>query len=283
MKKISLNINGDLPSDELIERVRIAEEAGIKEIWIGELELFQNPVEVADKISSETDAEVCILLSPSRRSCSKIVEVAKKYRTGLIPGRDKKIEPFIKCLEKVKDEAGRVYAGVSGKKITEISSVYADGLLLNYVYPEYIEWIKSFIARDIPALSFGPSLVLPSNFYEDLLIAASIVMRSNEEFLKNFNLYELAKNLPTEYSNLIKLKQEGKSVAELREFKLIEKHSEVLLNNFTISGNLKEVSERINEILRICDGVVLGDPFFRDIDSLSNLKKLNFKTSMEQR
>lgn len=272
MEKISLNINGDLPSDELIERVRIAEEAGIKEIWIGELELFQNPVEVADKISTETDVELCILLSPSRRSCSKIVEVARKYRTGLIPGRDKKIEPFIKCLKKVKDETGRIYAGVSGRKIAEISSVYADGLLLNYVYPEYIEWIKGFI--DKPALSFGPSLILPSNFYEDLLIAASIVMRSNKEFLKKFNLYELAKKLPAEYSNLIKLKQEGRSVAELREFKLIEKHSEILLNNFTISGNLKEISKKIDKILRVCDGVVLGDPFFRDINSVKSLKKL---------
>jgi 5,10-methylenetetrahydromethanopterin reductase len=274
VKSISLNINGDLPSKELIERVKIAEDAGIKEIWLGELELFRDPVKVAEEITSETNSELYILLSPARRSCSEIIKIAKRYKVGLILGKSRELNLFITCLEKVKKQADEVYAGVSGPKITEEASKHADGLLLNYVHPEYIDWIKRFMVRAVPTYSFGPSLILPSRFYEDLLIAASIVMRSNEEFLRTFNLYDVVEDLPSEYSNLIGLRQEGKTVKGLREFQLIEKNSEILLDNFTISGNFKEVSKKIDNILMVCDCVVLGDPFFRDIESVKSLREL---------
>lgn len=271
---LSLNINGDLPVEDLKDRVKIAEEAGIKEIWIGELEQFKNPIEVARHLEPETEMEICVLLSPSRSSCSDIVTTAKKYRTGLIPGRAMDLNSFVYCMEKVKNEAGLVYAGVSGPKITEKSSQYADGLLLNYVYPEYIEWIKGFMKRDIPTFSFGPSLVLPSPFYEELLIAASVVLQSNKHFLEVFNLQEMSQQIPLDLSKLIRLRQARKSVNETPEFVQIKKHSEDLLNLFTISGGIEELRNRIAKLLGLCEGVVLGDPFFRDVQSLKNLKNL---------
>ncbi|MFP3947046.1 MAG: hypothetical protein ACLFVI_09110 [Archaeoglobaceae archaeon] len=273
--RLSLNINGDLPVDDLKYRVKIAEEAGIEQIWIGELEQFQNPIEVAKEVEPETNAEICVLLSPSRNPCSDIAAAAKKYTTGLIPGRTKDLELFISCLKKVKKEGGVVYAGVSGPKIAEKASQYADGLLLNYVYPEYIEWIKGFLKRDISTYSFGPSLVLPSPFYEDLLIAAAIVLQSNQSFLEAFDLQEMSQRIPLDLSKLIQLRQARQSVNEMPEFRPIKEYSPDLLGLFTISGELQEVRNRIHQLLQLCDSVVLGDPFFRDIQSLKNLKSLH--------
>lgn len=272
--ELSLNINGDLAVKDLAYRVKIAEDAGVEQIWIGELEQFQNPVEVAKEVEPETNVEICVLLSPSRNPCSEIITAAKKYTAGLIPGRVKDLEIFTSCLKKVKEEAGVVYAGASGPAITEITSEYADGLLFNYVCPQYIEWVKGFMRKDIPAFAFGPSLLLPSPFYEELLIAAAIVMQSNQSFLETFNLQDMSQLVPEDLSKLIRLRQARKSINETPEFDKIKEHSERLLNLFTISGGVRDVRDRITQLFKLCDGVVLGDPFFRDFESLKNLKNL---------
>lgn len=276
--RLSLNVNGDLPVEDLIGRVKIAESAGIGQIWVGELEQFKNPVEVAEEIEPKTNAEVCVLLSPSRNPCSEIITTSKKYTVGLIPGRAKDLELFISCLKKVKEEAGVVYAGVSGPVITERASEYADGLLLNYVYPEYVEWIEGFMRKgkgaELRTHAFGPSLLLPSPFYEDLLIAAAVVMQSNTFFLETFNLQEMGQQIPADLSKLIRIRQARKSVNETPEFGQIKKYSQDLLRFFTISGELEEVRKRISQLLQLCDSVVLGDPFFRDLESLKSLKRL---------
>jgi 5,10-methylenetetrahydromethanopterin reductase len=84
----------------------------------------------------------------------------------------------------------------------------------------------------------------------------------------------LAKKIPADFSNLIRARQARKSVKEFSDFKQIKKHSEILLRNFTISGCREDVLQRIDKLLKLCDEVVLGDPFFRDIDSLRSLKSL---------
>lgn len=276
---LSLNINGDLSLKDLIDRVKIAEGAGVEQIWIGELEQFQNPIEVAKEVEPETSVDVCVLLSPSRNPCSEIVTTAKKYTTGLIPGRTKNLEDFISCLKKVKQEAGVVYAGASGPAITERASELADGLLFNYVYPQYIEWVKGFMKTEteIRTSAFGPSLLLPSPFYEELLIAAAVVLQSNRYFLETFNLREMSQQIPVDLSKLIRLRQARQSVNETPEFEQIKKYSQGLLELFTISGELAEVRERISQLLQQCDSVVLGDPFFRDIESIKGIKKLVLK------
>ncbi len=276
--RLSLNINGDLPLKDLIDRVKIAESAGIESIWIGELEQFKSSIEVAAQLEPETGAELCVLLSTSRNSCSEIITASKKYAVGLIPGRAKDLENFISCLKEVKGEAETVYAGVSGPLITERASEYADGLLFNYVYPEYIEWIERYMKpgeeTETLTSAFGPSLFLPSPFYEELLIAAAIVMQSNPFFLETFNLQKMSRQIPSDLYKLVRLRQARQSVNETQEFHQIKEYSQELLKLFTISGEMEEVRNRIHQLLHLCDSVVLGDPFFRDIESLKNLKRL---------
>ena len=268
--EIAVNINGDLSDEELIERALMAERA-VKRVWIGELEFFRDPLEVAELISENTSLEVCILLSPSRRSCSEIIKLAKKYPIGLIPGKSKNLSDFISCLKSVRRTAEEVYVGCSGKKLAKAVGKLSDGILANYVYPEYIKWLGEFEF----VAAFGPSLVLPSTCYEDLLIAAAIVMGSNRNFLEQFNLSEVWNELSSvDFTCLIRARQRGESVRDIQDFKLIKKHRKLLLEKFTISGGIKDVCSRIRKLLDVCNCIVLGDPFFRDAKSMEKLPEI---------
>ena len=268
--KISININGDLPDAELIRRAVIAEKT-VKRVWIGELEFFKDPLEVAKLVEDNSSLEVCILLSPSRRGCKEINRIAKKYPVGLIPGKSRNLSTFISCLENVRKVSNELYVGCSGKRIAEVACKLSDGILANYVYPEYIEWLGdfNFIA------AFGPSLVLPSEFYEDLLMAAAIVMGSNASFIEYFNLVDIQKELSSvNFEKLVKARQKGESVSTLDDFRTIEKHKNLLLERFTVSGGIKDVVKKLQNLLNACNHVVLGDPFFRDLKAMEKLPEI---------
>ncbi|MEM0503458.1 MAG: hypothetical protein QXT58_01985, partial [Archaeoglobaceae archaeon] len=49
---------------------------------------------------------------------------------------------------------------------------------------------------------------------------------------------------------------------------------EFLLERFAITGNFEEVLTKIKQLLKVCDHVVLSDPFFRDPNSMKALKPL---------
>lgn len=268
---ILLNINGAFSRDELVRRVRLAEKAKIKKIWVGEHLFYRDPLEVVREIEEESNVEVLVLLSISRLPCSEVHRLAQKYTVGLIPGDLRELKPFVNCLEKLRDFD--VMAGVSGPRITEAASNHVRGLLFNYVYPEYISWIYGFVKRDVETSSFGPSLILPSKFETDLLLASSVVLKSNPLFLKEFNLLSLADSIPNPF-DLIKKKKVDPNFLASDMYRKLASHSKLLLDRFTISGSVKEVRERIKKLSKLCDDVVLGDPFFKDIDSLNRLEEI---------
>jgi len=270
---VLLNINGAFPEEDLIERVRLAEQAGIKKIWVGEHLLYRDPLDVVKELETESNAEILILLSVSRVPCSEIIRIAERYTVGLIPGDLRELRPFVNCLEKLKEFD--VMAGVSGPRITEAASIHAKGLLFNYVYPEYIAWIGQFVKGDMETSAFGPALILPSRFQTDLLIASSIVIKSNPLFLKEFDLYGIAGKLP-DAIDLIREKNRDKNFLKSHLYRRLLSNSKLLLDRFTISGTVAEVSERISQLFELCDNVVLGDPFFKDLSSMKKLKELNY-------
>ncbi len=268
--KISVNINGDFPDYELIKRALIAEKA-VKRVWIGELEFFRDPLEVAKLVEDCSSLEVCVLLSPSRRRCEEIVRIARKYPVGLIPGKSRNLSGFITCLEKVRKTGKEVYVGCSGKKIAEVTCRLSDGILANYVHPEYIKWLGDFNS----VAAFGPALVLPSRFYEDLLIAAAMVMGSNASFIDHFNLSEVQEELShVNFEELIKTRGRGESVRNLDDFRRVEKHKNLLLERFTVSGSVEDSVRKIQNLLDVCNHVVLGDPFFRDLKAMEKLSEI---------
>lgn len=281
--KISVNINGDLPESELIDRARIAENSGVSIVWIGETPFFRNPFDVASVIARETSLAIGFgTVSPLRRSCGEIIRridslidrFGDRFILALSPGEVRKgaVEAVLSCISIAKDRGLSVLAGCSGKRITRETSRIADGILFNYVFPDHIRWISRFMERDIFTAAYGPALLMPSQFFQDLLIACAVVMGSNMDFLKEFNYMPVYQDISRiRLHEMISLRQKGMDIAFHPDFPLLVKHSQFLLQRFSISGGILSVEERIRGLLEVCNHVILGDPLFRDRDAFKKI------------
>ncbi len=284
---LGLNINGDLPDSELVDVAVKADKAGVV-IWIGENPLFKDPFYVADLISDYVSVPIGFgIVSPLRRSCSEIIrkigEFEKRHEVilGIAPGSfedpKKALEITLKCLEKAKSALDvPVFCGCSSPTITARASEIADGILFNYCCPEFLRWIFSFLRRDVVKVAYAPSLILPSEFEQDLLLATAIVSCSSKRFVEIFGFLEMCREFSKiDFTRLISVRQRGGNLFEVDEFGKILKFGKVLLEKFAICGSSEDVGRRVEELLKMCDHVVLGDPFFRDrraVDSLSKIQ-----------
>ena len=285
--RISVNINGDLPDSELVDRARIAEKSGISIVWIGETPFFRDPFEVAAIIAEATSLTIGFgTVSPLRRSCGEILSkidslsdrFGERFIPALSPGEVRKgaVKAITSCISLAKDRGLPVLAGCSGKRITRETSQIADGILFNYVFPDHIRWVSGFMEREVFTAAYGPALLLPSQFFQDLLIACALVMGSNMDFLEEFNYLPVYQDISkVRLHEMISLRQKGVNIAEHPDFPLLMKHSRFLLQRFSISGNLSDVEERINRLLEVCQHVILGDPLFRDRSAFKNLCELS--------
>ncbi|RLI83451.1 hypothetical protein DRP07_03405 [Archaeoglobales archaeon] len=285
--KLGLNINGDFEDRELIERAKIAKKSGINIVWIGEFEGFKDPFYVAELIADIIDVIGFGILSPLTRSCKEILRLVDEFRrvkgndviVGIAPGNfdnpRRALEMTVDCIKYLKERLQMpVMAGCSSPLITKRSSEVVDGILFNYVKSEYIKWISKYVKRKIFIAAYGPCLVLPSEFFESLLLASSIVI-SSKRFVEDFGFGELFNEIKKiDLQKLVEVRQSGKSIKNLPEYKILDRYSDVLLGNFTISGGEEVMADKIKELLNHCDHVILGDPFFRDINSMMSLRKI---------
>jgi len=284
---LGLNLNGDLPDERIVEVSLKADRAGVV-IWIGENPLFKDPFYVAELVADYVSVPIGFgIVSPLRRSCSEIIERIRglvgrtEVLLGIAPGsyEDPKlaVDVTLKCLRRLKEELDvPVFCGCSSPIITSKASTIADGILFNYAHPEHLRWIFGFLKGDVVKVSFAPSLVLPSDFEQDLLLACAIVSCSSRRFVEEFGFakmcYELSK---LDFLGLISMRQRGANLFECEEFRRILKYRDVLLERFAICGDLGEIRRKIEDLLEMCDHVVLGDPFFRDARSVETLELLS--------
>ncbi len=280
LKPLGININGDLPDDKIVDIALKAERYGVA-VWIGETELFKDPFYVADIIADHV-SRVPIgfgTVSPLRRDCNEILSNVRAlikahpdvdFFVGISPGDfdDPKtaVEVTLKCLKLLKSKLDiPIFCGCSSPIITRRSSKIADGILFNYGYPDFLRWIVQFMEEDTLKVAYAPALILPSEFEQDLLLACAIVSCSSKKFVEEFGFQEMCGDFASlDFKRLIAVRQKGGDLEKLEEFERILRYKDVLLEKFCISGDLDDVKIRIKELLKICDHVVLGDPFFRD-------------------
>jgi len=285
-RKVGININGDLPDNKIVEVALRVEKLGVA-IWIGELELFKDPFYVAQIIAEHiSNVPICFGTITLRRDCSTILNNLKSlinsyphldFLVGISPGKVENprlvLERTLKCIELVKKLDIPVLCGCSSPIITRKSSKIADGILFNYVYRDFLNWIFKFMERDVFKVAYGPSLILPSRYEQDLILASAIVACSSRKFIQKFGFIEMC-NLNLNFEKMIALRQRGGDLNTDNDFRKILRYKDILLEKFSISGSLEEVKERINDLLEICDYVILGDPYFRDdrcVDLLRNI------------
>ena len=273
---LSVNVNGDLDDESLIRR---AEKCEV--VWVGYNPNFKDPFSVADLIADHVRF-LGFGVVPVDYDCFRILEnfkdVVRRHRdtvfalgigAGSLRGNEG-LRRVTDCLKFLRNRIDLLFCGCSGPLITKMASKIADGILFNYAHPDHLRWILQFVERNVIKVAYAPSLILPSDFERDLLLACAIVACSSKSFAKAFGYDKICEELSK--INFVEAIRDYKRFGVIPS--AVEKYRDVLIEKFSISGKFDEFVERLREILKICDHVVLGDPFFRDLKQIEMLKSL---------
>jgi 5,10-methylenetetrahydromethanopterin reductase len=301
MFETGINFNTDLSISSIIKGVKIAEEYGYDYIWIGEAFQYSHPIPIAALISKVTKKiKVGIIVSPKIDKCIHIIKsiqvlqeaYGERYAIGLIPGDPLRLktlglntfnilEDIKSCIKsfprvnlKIKSEfkdsipklckltSLPIYVGASGPKMINEGSKIADGLLLNYINPEFIKWALEFVdVKNCCIAAFGPVLLKPAT--KELLMAlrisaAVVAAGANKSLIKEFNMHTQI--------------EEIKKIFEKNEFNALESYDEFLINKFAVYGDIEELKSKIEELRKIgVDQVVFGTPFCKDFEAIKKL------------
>lgn len=281
-----INFNGDVSINKIKEGVRASENAGFSHIWVGENAGFLHsfPIMVACLEYTEKIKVGSGIISARR---NRPFHIKKHFKTleeaygprviaGLAPGdknsllfdcmdtRDilKTMKNAVEGLKKSSPEIP-VFIGASGPKLLKLASKVADGVLLNYVHPDYVEWALKYLKKDIYKAVYGPALLSPKKEFEEELRASSaiVIAGSNSEFLREMELLDLTLDI--------------QRIVENRRWGDLKIHSEVLLERFTIFGNLKDITKRIEAYQNLgIDQVIFGSPFWKSTQGIKKMREI---------
>ncbi len=270
--RISLNINGDFEDEVLVEKARKAERY-VDVVWIGESDFFKSPFHVAELFLDSTDLIVGFGILRAGR-CESIIRGLRNLErygdriiVGISAGDGGRVSTAVDCIKKVKERFDLpVLGGGTGKGSISAISRVADGMLLNHVSPEHVRWAVRHSTSHFNA-AYGPALSLPSEYEQDLILATALVMGSSRGFLSEMGYDEIFDELRTvNLMDLIERRQKGENLNADADFEKLLEYRDFLLERFSVAGSTEQISEKISQLLKICDHVVLGDPFFRDGD-----------------
>jgi 5,10-methylenetetrahydromethanopterin reductase len=154
-----------------------------------------------------------------------------------------------------------IYVGASGPKMVKLGSRIADGVILNYIDPDFLKWASKFFRKHLCyKVAYGPTLLEPDEKNLMLLrISAAIVFSgSNKVFLKEFNLEDSAFDV----SRILKKKQ----------YQRLGEYDDILLKKFALYGSLHEIEERVDKLTDLgMNQIVFATPLCRNIDSVKKL------------
>jgi len=277
--KLGVNINGDFEDEILIEKALKAEKH-VNVVWIGDSDFFKDPFYVARLLIENTDLTIGFGVLRAK-NCQRILNELENFPdenrmiVGVSAGDGGKIESARRCILKIKEKCRfPVVAGGTGKKsLTELSRI-SDGFLLNHISPKHVDYALQYVHSEFIS-AYGPCLVLPSQFEQDLLLATAMIMGSSRNFIDEMGytrIFEEIKKI--DILKLIAERQKGKDLNEFKEFAKLTSYREFLFEKFSIAGNIDEVSEKIALLLQKCNHVILSDPFFREKDFDKKLREI---------
>ncbi len=281
--EIGLNLNGDLTPKRLVKGSKAADVAGYHYLWIGEAAEYMHPFPILALVSQETqNVKVGTgIISPQLNRCYHIMTAFQTLRkrygdrfvVGLASGdyRNLKITGALTSspLQKVKKCVNEfrksttlpIYVGASGPKMAETASKIADGVLLNYVFPEFLQWAISFFGEsNCRRVAYGPALLKPDvNNLDFLRVSAAVVFSgANKVFLEEFGLKDAASAV--------------NEILEKRQFHKLIEYDGLLLEKFAIYGSLRKVEERIEALKALgMDQVVFATPLCRNFASVKKV------------
>ncbi len=272
-----INFNGDMSPQRVRERARIAEEAGFDYIWVGETTSFVHPFPVIANICHNTEAIKvgAGIISVQKNRCIHIKKgfetlrevYGSRFVIGIAPGdrfgllttcvvtRDI-IKKIRECTAQLNKGGTPIFIGAAGPKLIELATTVADGILLNYVHPDFVRWAIKHFKRKVYTAAYGPSLVLPDKKNENHLriSAATVIAGGNRVFLEDFGLVEVSEEIRT--------------ILKKRRYDTLKKYDRVL-DKFTISGDIREIKGRIEELEKLgIDQVIFSSPLSNNPESI---------------
>lgn len=270
--KVSVNINGDFDDETIIEKAQRAERV-VDTVWVGESDFFKSPFYVARLILENTSLNVGFGVLRAK-NCLKIIEELKRFErygdrviVGISAGDGGKIELARDCIIKVKEKFSfPVVAGGTGRKAISTLSEVADGFLFNHISMNHVRWALNHSKANFNS-AYGPALIEPSEYFQDLILASALVMGSSKSFLREMGYGRIYREISkVDLFKLISLRQEGEDLSEIEDFRILLNNKDLLLEKFTLYGNLEEFSKKLSELAGLVNQIILSDPFFRDND-----------------
>ncbi|WP_456477679.1 hypothetical protein [Geoglobus ahangari] len=268
--RVSVNINGDFEDDVLIEKAKRVE-GRVDTVWVGESDFFRSPFHVARLILENTNLNVGFGIlraggcERALQNLKELLDYEGRIFVGIAAGDGGRVSHALECIKLLKEKLPfPVLGGGTGRRSIDKLSRVADGMLLNHVSPQHVRWAAGISSSEFNA-AYGPALILPSEFEQDLLLAAALVMGSSVGFLREMgylSVYDELKRI--DLMSLIERRQKGEDLSDVQDYRLLMRYKSFLLDRFTLSGDLQTVADKTAELLKVCDHVVLGDPFFRD-------------------
>ena len=272
-----INFNWNQSHIKIRDGTKIAEEIGFDYIWVGENPQFIHPFPIIATIAGITSKITvgCGIISPYLNKCENICTTFKmlnenygnRFIIGIAPGDKRSLkevginikeDKIKKCISKLKDLELTVFLGAAGPKLLGNTSI--DGILLNYVNPEYVKWALKFIKERTYVATYSPSLLLPDRKYKKSLrtAAATVAAGSNKEFQREFNIEDKVKDI----QHILSRKDYGK----------LKKYDSFLLDRFTLSGNVHEINDRIQELRKLgINQTIFGCPMSNNLASIKKL------------
>ncbi len=265
-----VNFNGDMDIREAMSKATKAEKMGFSHIWVGESRSFVHPFPLIVSLSSATQNIVMGtgIISALGNRCFHINKAfltlkefyGERFIAGIAPGDEQslKIEcistkSVLKkleyCISKIRKTVP-VFIGASGPKLIELATLKAEGIILNYINPEYLKWALKHRKKKKYTVAIAPSLILPDKENErELLYAAGVIVAgANKVFLEEAGIYKEAQEVRKKVVN--------------GNFRALVEHKDFLLENFTLSGTQKEFVEKVEELMKLgLDQVIFGSPF----------------------
>jgi 5,10-methylenetetrahydromethanopterin reductase len=275
-----VNFNGDQPYVNIKKGAGMAEGGGFNCIWVGENPEFMHPFPVIAAVAEAT-SNITVgsgIISPFLNKCAHIVTGFKVLREaygdrfviGIAPGDKPSLKQvgvefkgsrITECLQSLKSLGFRVFIGASEPKL--LGNALCDGVLLNYVNPEYVKWALRFLEKPLYAATYSPSLLLPDEDNREVLriAAATVATGSNPAFQREFGLE----------SKIGKLRD----ILHRKEYGELQKHDSFLLEGFTLSGSLTEITDRIDELGKLgIKQVVFGSPMSNNLKNIGKLASI---------
>ncbi len=290
---LSLNINSDLSIDRFKEAARLAETAGYSRIWVGENIDFGHSFPLL-ALAAEITRRIRIgagILSPQLNRCHHILRAFQtlrevygdRFSVALAPGDvhevasagaavAKPVQRVLECVAKMRkwrDERRwhlPIYVGASGPRLIAEGSALADGVLLNYVNPEYLRWATRHLKQQTFLAAYGPALLLPDPSNELLLegIVSVVLAGANKTFLKDFGLTEQARLA-------------GETTAGTPSRARMDFH----LEKWALVGNKMEMKKILGMLSCLeVDEVILATPLCRNLASVKTIADVYLSGSL---